>query len=175
MARYVSLLRGINVSGHRKITMAELRDLYLSLGYTDVESYLQSGNVAFSTDEEPDAAASAIGEAIGSTFGHTDVDVLIRTGADLTALVDTNPFVAAGADPKSLHVTFLADEPGAVAGERTSGPDSWEPAERAVFVHCPDGYGRTRLTNAFFERTLGVRATTRNWRTVLALLEMAGR
>jgi len=177
MTRYACMLRAVNVSGQRKVKMAELRDLCVSLGCSDVETYLQSGNLILGSKKAPSKLGPALSEAICREFGHTDVDVLVRTADELAALISESPFVARGCDPSKLHVTFLTEDP-APAVVQALGADAYLPDELArgagaVHVHCPNGYGRTKLDNAFFERKLGVRATTRNWQTVNAIYDLA--
>ena len=106
-----------------------------------------------------------------------DVTVLVRSPAELAKLVAGNPFVKRGVDPKTLHVTFLADKPDRERvrniGDGQSGEDEYAIAGREVYVHCPNGYGRTKINNTFFEKKLGLAATTRNWKTVQTLLQLA--
>jgi uncharacterized protein (DUF1697 family) len=152
--------------------MAELRELHLGLGLADVETYRQSGNVVFTADSTPERLSAAIERAVMERLGHGDVDVLVRRADELQAVVGGNPFLRAGADPSTVHVTFLKDPPAHEIPVLDAGrfaPDSFEIAERAVYVHCPAGYARTKLDNGFFERLTEVRATTRNWATVTAL------
>ncbi len=181
MTRYASMLRGVNVSGHRKVSMADLRALYAELGLDDIESYRQSGNVVFSsTSRSAGRLAATIEAALRAAFDYHDVDVLVRGPGELDRLVASNPFLAAGADPATLHVTFLKDAPaGGPFADVVPGAaaDGFAFTERAVYVHCPAGYGRTKLHNGYFERLTGVRATTRNWATVTALRDLtaAGR
>ena len=176
MTRYVALLRGINVGGRTRVGMDDLRRLFVALGHADVESYLQSGNVVFrSPVEEPARVAGEIEQGIARDLGVT-VTVLVRTADDLARVVASNPFVSRETDPATLHVTFLADAPDRERVARLATP-SGEPDElalvgREVYLHCPNGYGRTKLNNAFIERRLGVAATTRNWRTVTTLGEL---
>jgi uncharacterized protein (DUF1697 family) len=175
MPTYVSLLRGINVSGHNRISMADLRALYEAHGHHDVSTYVQSGNVVSRSSARSTAAvARAMERAITDDLG-LDVTVLVRTPAQLAKLVDTNPLVVGGADPGKLHVTFLASKPAraqvdALDGRRFA-PDEFVVVGDAVYVVCPNGYGRTKVNNTYFERTLEVAATTRNWKTVNQLLE----
>ncbi|MCJ7671643.1 MAG: DUF1697 domain-containing protein [Acidimicrobiia bacterium] len=176
MSRAVALVRGINVGGHRKVPMADLRRSFEGLGCTGVETYLQSGNVVFETRglRLPDLAA-AIEHRVAADFA-TEVSVLVRTGTEMARLERANPFRPEGADESTLHVTFLADRPKPASvralEERSGTPDAFVVRGREVFLHCPGGYGRTKLTNGFFERHLGVTATTRNWRTVTKLCEL---
>jgi uncharacterized protein (DUF1697 family) len=176
MSRAVALLRGINVGGHRKVPMAELRRSFEGLGCTEVETYLQSGNVVFETGGLRLAdLAAAIEHQVAADF-QVEVSVLVRTGAEMGRLERANPYRSEGADESKLHVTFLADRPKppsvSALDEHTGTPDAFVVIGREVFLHCPGGYGTTKLTNGFFERHLGVTATTRNWRTVTKLCEL---
>jgi uncharacterized protein (DUF1697 family) len=172
--RWATMLRGINVSGHRKVSMKELVAVCEDLGYQDVESYVQSGNLVF--DPGKASAKTVAGElekAIESAFGYPDVDVLLRTDKELSALVKGNPYLTDGADPKTLHVTVLKTKPTkSLSDDGTWSPDGFTVTGRDVYVVCPNGYGRTKLNNSFFESKLGVRATTRNWRTISTLAEL---
>ena len=177
MTRYVCLLRGVNVSGARKVKMANLRDLCESLGHADVETYLQSGNILLSTLTAPSQLAASLSLAIGREFGYSDVDVFVWTVTDLEAIIENNPFLTMGRELSGLHVTFLEKTvpPAAVEaiGMDRYLPDEFAPGTRTVYVYCPNGYGRTKLTTSFFERKLGVHATTRNWQTLNQLWKMA--
>ena len=173
---YVALLRGINVGGHQKIRMADLRVLMEGLGHESVETYLQSGNAVFRSPRKTDAAlASGMEEAIAVELGLT-VSVLVRTGAELDRVVHGTPYGDRGADMKQLHVAFLSAAPTAAAVKKLAAaqfaPDELEVAGREVYLHYPDGPGRSKLTNAVLERRLGVAATMRNWRTVTTLAEL---
>jgi uncharacterized protein (DUF1697 family) len=170
---YVALLRAVNVGG-RKLAMPDLRRIVSELGAEDVVTYVQSGNVAFSSGERAGALAPALEEAIRAATG-LDVRVLLRTRKELERALTANPLLD-GRDQSKLHVTFLEHKP-AAARVRALGTDAFEPDEfrvvgREVYLHCPNGYGRSKLTNAFFERRLDVAATTRNWKTVGKLLEL---
>jgi uncharacterized protein (DUF1697 family) len=173
MTTYVALLRGINVSGKNKVAMAELRALVESLGYQHVRTYIQSGNVVFDSSTRSAAkVADTIAGVITRELG-LDVTVIVRTAAEIEAVLAANPLLKTGADPKTLHVTFLATAPAAATvrslADVDRSPDQFSIVGRAVYVHCPDGYGNTKLNNTFFEKRLGVAATTRNWRTVQTL------
>jgi uncharacterized protein (DUF1697 family) len=176
MTRHVALLRGINLGARNKILMADLRRLFADLGYGDVETYLQSGNVVFTSEaKDPSRLARDVERRIAHDLD-LDVTVLVRTGVDLARLAEKNPFLSREQDLAKLHLTFLADTP---EQKRVTGLEkpTGESAEfsldgREVYLHCPEGYGRTRLNNAFFERRLGVAATTRNWKTVTALRDL---
>ena len=169
MAVWVGLLRAVNVGG-RKLSMADLSRVVAERGGRDARTYLQSGNVVFSGSSR---VASGLSAALSEAAGF-DVPVLLRSAPDLAAVVAGQPFDG----PESAwHVTFLATAPSASADAALDpsayGPDSFAVAGREVYLRVPGGYGRTKLNNAFFERKLGVVATTRNWRTVCALAEMA--
>lgn len=175
-ATYVALLRGINLGARNKISMSDLRELVGGVQADDVTTYLQSGNVVFKTAAPAGGLAAALEAAIKRELG-LEIAVLLRTPADLAGLVEGNPFAASAPEPKTLHVTFLADRPRAgrfdVLDPARSPPDEFRVAGREVYLHCPNGYGRSKLTNAYFEKQLGVAATTRNWNTVTKLAELA--
>ena len=178
MKTWISMLRGINVSGQKKIKMADLRAMFEAAGYSNVRSYVQSGNVVFGTDEkDANVLADAIEAAITETFGF-DVSVFLRDSEDFRRIIDDNPYLLRGnADPQRLYVTFLRTTPSTERVDNTDLPagsaDEFIVAGDAVYLHCPGGYGTSKLSNTFFERKLGMPATTRNWNTVNALYEMA--
>jgi uncharacterized protein (DUF1697 family) len=172
---YVAMLRGINVGGHAKVGMADLRAAFAEMGFDDVQSYIQSGNVVFRTTSAATSLPATIEHKLDAAFGH-GIRVVIRTHAQFVAVVGGNPLAGGGRDRSKLHVTFLASKP---ASSRVGGldagaflPDEFRVAGREVYLHCPDGYGRTKINNAFFERALGVVATTRTWNTVTTLEAM---
>ena len=178
MNTYISMLRGINVSGQKKIRMAELQRLYEASGLVDVVTYIQSGNVVF---DGPEPDASKLRELIeGQTekaFGF-QVSVFIRDAQEFRRIIDSNPFLRQrNEDPAKLHVTFLYQAPSPAAWDTLSVPegetDEFVRGEKEIFLFCPNGYGTTKLSNSFFERKLGVPATTRNWRTVNVLYDIA--
>jgi uncharacterized protein (DUF1697 family) len=151
--------------------------LCTSLGFDNVRTYLQSGNVLFeSLDQDPGRLSSKISENISAKFGFS-VNVILRTSDELRRIILANPFEKEGLDADKYHVTFLSDIPSEefpgskVKGE--AGPDRYVTIGREIYLFCPDGYGRTKFSNTFFEKKLGVFATTRNWKTVNALAEMA--
>ena len=179
MTTMVALLRSVNVGGRNRVPMDELRTMVDALGFGSVQTYVQSGNLVFTGSGRPASVASTIGQGIADTFG-LDVPVLVRSARQVAQILESNPFATPGVDPRTIHVTFLAGPPapGRMAGlAETEGPygdDRFEMAGTDIFLHCPGGYGVTKLNNAFFERRSGVVATTRNWRTVTALATMAG-
>lgn len=174
MRTYAALLRGVNV-GKNKLAMADLRALLTDLGGERVETYLQSGNAVFGhATADPAALAGTIEQGLAD-LGVTS-RVLLRTGAELAEVLAGNPYLARESDPAKLHVTFLAGPPEPDRTERLQVPagetGTFSVHGREVYLHCPNGYGRTKLTNSFFESRLATAATTRNWRTVTALSEL---
>jgi uncharacterized protein (DUF1697 family) len=179
MTTFVALLRGINVSGQKRIRMADLQKSCEAMRLADVRTYLQSGNVVFRASQaDPRKLAAALRARIAEDFGH-DVEVLALPAVDLNRVATSNPlWPRSGGDETLFHATFLFKP---VSTDRvrslTLPAQSGEQATlvgQVVFLHCPHGYGRTRLNNAYFEKALGVPATTRNWRTVLALQDLCG-
>lgn len=177
MTVYISLLRGINVSGHKKVKMADLRALYEGLGLEKVKSYVQSGNVVFQSDTDATTLVTQIQDSIAATFGFT-TDVLVYSLEDWRAIIDASPYRDdADKDPKRLLVTLLAEPPDLQRvqglGEVRSGRDEYHIRDKAIYLYCPDGYGHSKLSNTFWESKLKVRATTRNWNSMNKLLELA--
>ncbi len=177
MKTYISLLRGINVSGHKKIKMADLRAHYEGLGFQAVKSYIQSGNLAFQTKEKaPLKIAARIKEMIQKEYGF-EVSVLVFDNNYLVNAIEKNPYVKGDEENiKPYYLTFLATTPAPELVEAIAdfqhNNDLFQIIDTNIYVYSPDGYSRTKLTNQFFERKLKVAATTRNWRSVLKLREM---
>jgi uncharacterized protein (DUF1697 family) len=178
MYTYISILRGINVSGQKKILMADLKTLYENLGFKNITTYIQSGNVIFEADKKTThQLEQAISKAIENQYKF-DVPVIVRTASDLRKLLTTNPFLKAkDINVDKLHVTFLSDPPSTddlnVLNTFDYSPDRFKVIDQEVFLHCPESYGETKLSNKFFENKLKVKATTRNWKTVNALVELS--
>ena len=176
--RYAALLRGINVGGHKKVPMAELRELLTELGHGDVATYLQSGNAVFSsTSQDEQALATALERAIQQRFGF-GVDCLVRSGPYLRAVVDDCPFPAAELEGKQLHVTYFSQP---VGPERLASidaaaflPEEFRLGDRALYLYAPNGLGRSKLAEALGRPSLfkGIVATSRNWNTVVKLAEL---
>ena len=173
--KQVALLRGINVSGKNKIRMADLKALFESLGCDSVSTYLQSGNVVFeSTRSLP---AKEIEKAIDDQMG-LEVPVLTFPASSLKFIDKKNPFLIKGeADPGHCYVTFLWETPSEQSVSSIAIPNketgSFSMGEDIIYVHCPDGYGRTKIHTGFFEKKLNQFATTRNWKTIQALLDLS--
>ena len=175
---YICLLRGINVSGQKAMKMAALRTSFESLGLKDIMTYVQSGNVVFSTaaKTKPASLGARIKAQIATDFGF-DVPVVIIKGDEMGKVVKGNPFVKEkGIDMARLYVTFLSAAPEASAVTKlksvAAGVDRFHVSGTNVYLHCPKSYGETKLSNNTLERVLSVSATTRNWKTVTTLHDM---
>jgi len=177
MATYVALLRGINVSGANKIRMESLKTTFENLGFRAVTTYIQSGNVVFDADGSPDDLSLRAHRAISAAYGY-DVEVIVKTREELEAVRSGNPFLQRSeVDLKKLHVTFLAGDPADLSSIEApsggSGKDEYVITGREIYLHCPDGYGRSKIANGFWERKLALPATTRNWNSIGKLCEIA--
>ncbi|MFK0153352.1 DUF1697 domain-containing protein [Streptomyces sp. NPDC090493] len=178
MTTYAALLRGINVGGNKKLPMAELRALMTGLGYDSVQTYLQSGQAVFSTARgDAESLAAELAGAIEERFGFS-VDVLVRDHAYLKAVEADCPFPAAELAAKQLHVTYLSAP---VTAERYADidpaahlPEEFRLGDRALYLYAPDGLGRSKLAEALSRPRIhkGLTATTRNWNTVVKLVEL---
>src|ERR1700722_15983387 len=172
---HVALLRGINVSGKNLLPMKELAQMFSKAGCTDVRTYIQSGNVIF----DAPAGALGIGEAITANiekrYGYR-VPVILRTSAQLLKTIREHPFLKAGAEQKMLYMYFLADSPNAKAigglEPARSSPDAFHVRGQEIYLHLPNGMGRSKLTNGYFNSKLSTISTARNWATVLKLAAM---
>jgi uncharacterized protein (DUF1697 family) len=179
MAKYAVLLRGVNVGGHGKLAMTDLRRVLESLGYTDVSTYLQSGNAVITSDDDDlERVSRRIQESLLRELDMSP-SVLIRTGAELTAVVTDNPFPEAAAQPKLLHVVFLSAQPHpeqvAAIDPAICPPDEFGVGDRAVYLRYAVSPGRSKLAELVLRQLLRgrpeVTATARNWNTVQALLD----
>lgn len=177
MKTYISILRGVNVSGKHIIKMEMLQKMYERLGFDKVQTYVQSGNVIFGSErEDPTALAQTITQQIGNDFGF-DVPVIVIPTDQLEQIIRDNPLLDESKDPAFMHVTFLSSTPqtsdsDAIEAKRSDG-EEFSVAENAVYLYCPNGYGKTKLNNTFLEAKLKVSATTRSWKTTNQLLNMA--
>jgi uncharacterized protein (DUF1697 family) len=174
--RVVALLRGINIGPSKRIAMADLRALVESLGHTDVETYLQSGNVVFTPKRRAKELGESLTAAIREATGH-DVPVVVRTAAELARVVEASPYPVD--DPTRVVVAFLADE--VDLGDLSLGdlsaylPEELTISGRELYVSVPNGQAKSKLMEALTKRTLPTTVTVRNWRTVEALAAMAAR
>lgn len=175
MTVHIVLFRGINVGGTGIVRMADLRALLGELGFEDVATYVQSGNVVLCSQLEPAAVASSIAEAMEPVFGIAP-QIMVRDADAWQTLVGGNPMPEAAAEPKQLHALVLGKAPSADAVERLEradrGTERFAFGDGVLYLHTPDGIGRSKFA-ATIERTLAVPTTARNWRTVLALQAMA--
>lgn len=177
MTTFVSLLRGINVGGHRRVPMAELRELLGARGLGPVATYIQSGNLVYTPARGSARELSdTIERCIAEHFGF-EVPVITRSASQWRRLSEHNPFLERGdCDPAMLHLTLFSAEPTAEAMGALlaleNDVDELRPDGAALYVHCPKGISGSKLDLARMERLLGVRATSRNWRTVLKLRDM---
>ena len=173
-------MRGVNVTGHNTIKMEVLRGLCQGLGFRNVETYVQSGNIVFQALlENPEAISKRIGETVLRSFGF-DTPVIVRTSKEMRNVIGNNPFLKEkGIDSSKLHVTFLSEtaQKGSEKKLETlaTNPDRFYPASHEIYLYCPGGYGRTRLSNNAIEKALSVEATTRNWKTTNTLFEMVSK
>ncbi len=175
MTAHVALLRAINVGGKNKLPMRQLVAMFEAAGCTNVQTYIQSGNVVF------DASAS-LAERIAHVIPQQlqdvhalKVPVVLRSARELTAAAENNPFER----DEDTHVLFLAEKPSrsvvAKLDPNRSPGDEFAVVGREVYLFCPNGIGRSKLTNDYFERILSTPSTARNFRTIRKLIEMATR
>lgn len=174
MSSYVAFLRGINVGGHRQIKMADLQRMCKALGLGRVQTYIQSGNVLFESEEERESLSRRIEAQIEATFGF-DVPVVLRTADELEQIIADCPFVAG--DGESLHVALLADAPSQAGVDQLAafdtGVDQYRMVGREVYLLFRQPSHKSKLTNAVLEKKLGVASTARNWQTMTKLAALA--
>jgi uncharacterized protein (DUF1697 family) len=174
-----ALIRAINLGATNKVSMPALRAALSDLGYGDVTTYVQSGNVVLRTaaGTKAEEVAGAIEGLISKEFG-VEAAVMVRTAAELRKIAGSNPFAKEEKDPKKLLVVFLDAKPSAKAKAALdpdrSPPDRFRVHGREIYLHLPNGFGRSKLTIDWFERGLEAKATGRNWQTVGKLVEMTG-
>lgn len=179
MNTYVAVLRGINVSGQRAIAMKDLKALCTKEGFGNVMTYIQSGNIIFESGESSTKKLEKnISEMIKKHYDF-EVPVVVLTEGELKNIHTNNPHVENKKDIAKLHVTLLEKTPQTklIASVRDEKYQSDECVidEKVIYLYCPDGYGMTKFSTTFFEKKLGVTATTRNWKTITALLELLKR
>ena len=181
MQTYISFLRGINMTGHNSMKMSDLLQLYIELGFQDVETFIQSGNVIFrSTLENPEhSTADKIEKSITQRFGY-DVRVMIRNIEELRVVYSSNPFTSEGKfDPARTAAIFLHDVPSEAQIQKVIKadypPDKFKIIGKEIFIFCPNGFGRSKIYTNFFENKMGVTGTARNWKTMTTILNIAER
>jgi len=173
----IALLRGVNVGGRNKLPMKQLVAIVEGIGGRQVRTYIQSGNVVFTA---PSAirrgAAASISSAIEQQLD-ISTPVVLRTVEQLRHVVAANPYLGPDQDERALHVAFLADPPRsedvATLDEHRSPPDEFTLKGQEIYLRCPNGLARTKLSNSYFDSRLKTTSTVRNWRTTLKLLEFA--
>ena len=171
---YLSLLRGINISGKKKIIMKDLKALYASLGFTNVITYIQSGNVIFESDEDENKLIEKIEKAITQNYGF-DVPVQIRNVTKFEDIIKCCPFSDLDLEEEGTRVmvTFLAEEASEEFIKKLMTylhkPERLVIMGKEIYLHYPNGYEKSKLSNNFIENKLQVQVTTRNWNTVVKL------
>jgi uncharacterized protein (DUF1697 family) len=177
MPIYISMLRGINVGGHKRIEMNQLRASFEALGFERVQTYIQSGNVVFKTAKlSPAGLSRRIEERILSDFGFA-ASVISRTSDEMGQTITNNPFLKQrGIDPQKLHITFMSETPAPAALKKltdlTAAPDQCRCFGRELYFYLPNGVSQSVLMKSPVDRLLSVVITTRNWRTVNSLYQM---
>ncbi len=174
MIDYVALLRGVNVSGKNKIQMKEFVDYLKDLKFDSIRYYIQSGNILFRFEDiNEEILEREIVGLIKEKYGY-DIKTLVIRKSDLQFIIDNNPFK--DIDAKNLHISILKQLPDLTLLSKIDSidynPDEYRIIENYIYLNCPDGYGKTKLTNNYFESKLKVDATTRNWNTIMKLFEM---
>lgn len=176
MSKFVALLRGINVSGRNRVPMAELRTLCADLGWRDVETYIQSGNVVFAAAGKPGTHEAALEKAVAQAFG-VSVPAIVRAGAKWPELIAGNPFAqAAEEEPNRLMLCLakkpLLDDAGEAIQARARDGEQVRQVGEALWIHYPGGAGTSKLSPSLLDRLAGSPVTARNWRTACKLSDM---
>lgn len=180
MAVIVSMLRGVNVGSHNRIKMDALRAVYESLRLRSPQTYVQSGNVIFGTEERDfGTLTKRIEDGIERSFGFRP-SVIVRTRSELREAISRNPFASRpGIEPSKLLVVFFAGDPGPGARKKILGthadPEEFLIHGRELYIYFPDGMARPKLSPAMIEKTLKTSGTGRNWNSVTKMLEIAER
>lgn len=178
MSIYIALLRGINVGGNKRIKMADLRELLADIGISDAKTLLASGNVIFQSDEtEREKLVSSVEEAIQKHYDF-EVKVILRSGDELEAVIEKNPFTGQDVAGNRLLVTFLKNSPSREAvhdfQESHTTKEVLHLMGKEIFIHYPDGAGQSKLSNTVIEKKFAVTGTARNWNTVIKLQAILG-
>jgi uncharacterized protein (DUF1697 family) len=178
MKTYISILRGINVSGHKIIKMDALKNMCINLGFNNVQTYIQSGNIVYKFRQtETNNLNKMISETILNTFGF-EVPVVTKSAEQLQEIIKNNPFTKdTHFDPAFFHITFLSDSPDSskiqLLDQAELKNDKFALIDKAIYLYCPNSYSSSKLSNCFIENKLKVTATTRNWKTVNELMNLA--
>lgn len=178
MKRYISILRGINVGGKNLIKMADLKSTFEKMGFQRVSTYIQSGNIIFSAKKMQEGElVETIYQFIKKDFGF-EIPIIVLTKDGLESIIASNPFAKQlEKDPAFMHVTFLSSKSAdfnisEIDSKKHNGEEFFL-TDNSIYLYCPNGYGKTKLNNNFFEKKLQVTATTRNWKTTNELLKIA--
>lgn len=176
---YITLLRGVNMTGHNSIKMTDLTVLYRKLGFSDAETYIQSGNVILrcTDDLQVSVISGKIEKAIFDKFNYT-VPVMVRSVKEMKEILTSNPFITEKKfDPSKMAVIFLYEQVSEIQIQKVINidypPDKFKIMGKEIFIWCPNGFGRTKLYTNFFEKKMGVTGTARNWKTVTTILQIA--
>lgn len=176
MNNYIVLLRGINVGGHNRLPMANLRALLTDNGYANVSTYIQSGNIILSSTNNPFAISTHIEQLLKEQFNY-NIPVVSISIKDLELCFQENPYLTKEEDIKFLHVMFLNNIPEENTINNldisTYENDEFLIKGKFIYLHTPDGFSKTKFTNTQFEKQLNTRVTTRNWNTVTKLVELS--
>lgn len=179
MSKLFSFLRGVNMTGHNTIKMTDLTEIFKRLGFKDAKTYIQSGNVIFTSidDLTTKEIALKIEASITKKFGYK-VSAIVRTENELKTAVKLNPFISEmDTDHSKMAVIFLTEKPTpdqiARIAEVDYPPDKFKIVGKEIYIYCPNGFGRTKLYTNFFENKMKVTGTARNWKTINAVLEIA--
>ena len=178
MSRHIALLRAVNLPGHNKVSMSDLRSLLEGLGFQDVQTLLQSGNAVFRAGGRTGLQLEKMLERAAAQRLGVGTDFFVRSGDEWNEVIAANPFPReAKLDPGHLLVMFLKDAPGraevSALEQAITGREVVRARGRHGYIVYPDGVGRSRLTSAMIEKKLGTRGTARNWNTVLKLAALA--
>jgi uncharacterized protein (DUF1697 family) len=178
VARLIVLLRGVNLVSRNRISMPDLREALEVAGFEDVSTYVQSGNVVLTSEATAKQVGRDVQRLIADRFG-LDIAVVVRTRAQLAAVVKRNPFGKVAKNPKLYQVTFLEKAPAAELVRKleavAAGKEQVAHFGRELYAWHPDGVARSKLAALMAGKGLGITGTARNWRTVTKLLEMADR
>ncbi len=177
--KHIALLRAVNLAGHNKVGMADLRQLLVGLGFDDAQTLLQSGNLVFSGGSKTVASLEQTLEKAAARQLGLETDFFVRTAKEWQAIVDANPFPREAQDDPSHLVAVILKADVSAAGvtalqKAIVGREVVRAKGRCAYIVYPDGIGRSKLTSALIEKKLGTRGTARNWNTVLKLAALAG-
>jgi len=176
MARHIALLRAINLANKRRVSMSALRELLPDLGYEDVRTHLQSGNIVLTSDVSAKRLESELEKHLAAELG-LDIQVLVRTRNQLADVIKRNPLGKVADDPSRYMVSFLSAKPDPKVVRELAkidvAPEQFVVSGREIFAWYPNGFQRAKLGKVLTEKKLGVAATARNWNTVTKLLEIA--